>query len=102
MPYYRYHARAYTVVLCIQWVGECNTDSATSTWLLPAQQIAPGVYIPNTIAHSDKIKVPVLNTNENMTIVNSKLENGSDIQNYDIYFMEKDSKQKNDRKAIVR
>lgn len=59
----------------------------SGTCLIPAQEIAPGVFVPNAIAHSEKIRVPVLNTNEHMTVVENQLENGTDINNYEIYTM---------------
>lgn len=66
--------------------------------LIPAQQIAPGVYIPNTLAYESKVKIPVLNTNEHMMVVDNELKNGIDIENFDIYTMSNEEKpDKNDK-----
>lgn len=59
----------------------------STSCLIPAQQIEPGVFIPNFIARDSKVIIPVLNTNEEMKIINNKLKNGIDINNFDIYSM---------------
>lgn len=57
--------------------------------LIPAQEISPGIIIPNTIAHTADTIVRVLNTSTSTESVNNTIFNAIPLTNFDIFTINK-------------
>lgn len=62
-----------------------HIENFTGPCIIPNQEIAPGVLIPNTIIFEQNPTIRVLNTNINMTTVPNNIEKTEPLAEYDIY-----------------
>lgn len=60
-----------------------------NTCLVPSQELAEGIFIPNTIARSADVVIRVLNINASMRKINTQIENSILLSDFDIFTMKK-------------
>lgn len=67
----------------------------TETSFIEHQEISPGVFIANTIAHDSTPIVRIINTNEEMAVITNTINNHTKLSNFNIYSMEATENNKN-------
>lgn len=53
--------------------------------VIPAHEISSGIFIPNTIAHNQNPVIRVLNTNEDIKVIENELKNVLSATEFDFY-----------------
>lgn len=76
-------------------VFECT--NFTETTFIENDEIAPGIFIANTIAHHPNPIIRVINTTEKTALVPNVLHKNDPVKNFDIFKIEKPDK--NDHRA---
>lgn len=67
----------------------------SGTTFIEHQEISPGIFIANTIAHEPIAMVRVVNTNEEMAIIKNEIRTHTDIRMYNIFTMNKTERSNN-------
>lgn len=77
-----------------------HIENFEKTCLIEKQELTPGVFTADTIAHDNKPLVRILNTTTNTVTISNKIDKTIDLENFNIYTINKEHKSIERQKKI--